>query len=218
MDQADYARARGYLEESLALARELSDRHGLANVLEGFAALAAARKSPRRALRLLGAAQAVREAIGGPLPPDWQADLERRLSPAWLGLDAEAATAACAEGRSTPLEQALSYALAAGEIGRRSAPPGTLPEAPSPGAWALEELTTREREVVALLARGLSNRQIAATLVVSERTAEGHVHNILSKLQLDSRTQLASWGVRMGLVGVEAPAPDRAVADRYRRS
>lgn len=57
-------------------------------------------------------------------------------------------------------------------------------------------LTPREREVAALIAQRRSNRQIAETLVISERTAEHHVESILSKLGFDSRTQVAGWSVR----------------------
>lgn len=66
-----------------------------------------------------------------------------------------------------------------------------------------EDLTPREREVLGLVAEGASNRQIAETLVVSERTARTHVSAILSKLGLVSRTQAALWAVREGL----APGP-----------
>jgi class 3 adenylate cyclase/DNA-binding CsgD family transcriptional regulator len=71
---------------------------------------------------------------------------------------------------------------------------GSAAGAPS-GAGSL---TSREREVVALLARGLSNRQIAAALAISERTVDGHVGNILGKLGLASRTQVAVWAVEHG--------------------
>jgi DNA-binding NarL/FixJ family response regulator len=64
-------------------------------------------------------------------------------------------------------------------------------------------LTPREREVLMLVAGGASNRQIARTLVVSERTARTHVSAILAKLGLVSRTQAALWAVREGL----APGP-----------
>jgi DNA-binding NarL/FixJ family response regulator len=60
-------------------------------------------------------------------------------------------------------------------------------------------LTPREREVLALVAQGASNREIATNLVVSERTARTHVSAILSKLGLVSRTQAALWAVREGL-------------------
>jgi DNA-binding NarL/FixJ family response regulator len=60
-------------------------------------------------------------------------------------------------------------------------------------------LTERERQVAGLIARGRSNREIAKTLVVSERTVETHVGNILSKLGFDSRAQIAAWATRTGL-------------------
>jgi DNA-binding CsgD family transcriptional regulator len=58
---------------------------------------------------------------------------------------------------------------------------------------ARSQLTAREREVAALVATGLSNKEIAEKLVISERTAEGHVEHILGKLELRSRSQIASW-------------------------
>ena len=60
-------------------------------------------------------------------------------------------------------------------------------------------LSAREREVAALVAQGRSNREIAASLVVSERTAEAHVSNILGKLGLTTRAQIAAWAVEKGL-------------------
>jgi DNA-binding NarL/FixJ family response regulator len=67
-----------------------------------------------------------------------------------------------------------------------------------------KELTTRELEVLRLLGAGKSNKQIAAELQISERTARAHVSNILGKLGLASRTQAALWAVRQGLVEVGA--------------
>jgi DNA-binding NarL/FixJ family response regulator len=64
-------------------------------------------------------------------------------------------------------------------------------------------LTPREREILVLVAQGKSNRDIAETLVISERTARTHVSNVLTKLGLASRTQAALWAVREGL----APGP-----------
>jgi non-specific serine/threonine protein kinase len=72
--------------------------------------------------------------------------------------------------------------------------PGTGPTVPAPRAAPGDfGLTKREREVAALIAEGLSNREIAARLVVAQRTAEGHVENILSKLGFTSRAQVAGW-------------------------
>jgi DNA-binding NarL/FixJ family response regulator len=62
-----------------------------------------------------------------------------------------------------------------------------------PAASAASPLSAREHEVAQLVARGLTNRRIAQTLVLSERTAENHVQHILTKLGLDNRTQIAAW-------------------------
>jgi DNA-binding NarL/FixJ family response regulator len=70
----------------------------------------------------------------------------------------------------------------------------------APGPVAVGSLTAREREVLVLVAQGLSNRQIAGSLVVSERTARTHVSNILGKLGLSSRTQAALYAVEHKLV------------------
>ena len=64
---------------------------------------------------------------------------------------------------------------------------------------AVSALTARECEVLALVAQGQSNNEIADALVISERTARTHVSNILGKLGLPSRTQAALWAVREGL-------------------
>jgi DNA-binding NarL/FixJ family response regulator len=66
------------------------------------------------------------------------------------------------------------------------------------------ELTTRELEILRLLGAGKTNKEIAAELQISERTARPHVSNILGKLDLTSRTQAALWAVRQGLVKVGA--------------
>jgi DNA-binding NarL/FixJ family response regulator len=66
-----------------------------------------------------------------------------------------------------------------------------------------EPLTDREREVLALVARGLSNKAIADELAITERTARTHVSNILGKLGLASRTQAALYAVEHGLGGAE---------------
>src|SRR5262249_48485304 len=80
----------------------------------------------------------------------------------------------------------------------------SLPKAQpiSPRRAAAEQfggLTEREREVATLIAQGKTSREIADLLVISERTAEGHVNNILGKLGFTSRAQIAAWVVERGL-------------------
>ena len=88
---------------------------------------------------------------------------------------------------------------------------GALPEPsaevadPPDAANALDALTHREREVLALVAAGCANKEIARRLFISERTARTHVSSILHKLELPSRTQAALVAVRAGLTG---PLPD----------
>ncbi|MBA3468881.1 MAG: response regulator transcription factor [Herpetosiphonaceae bacterium] len=71
---------------------------------------------------------------------------------------------------------------------------------PRPASSRTVELTPRETQVIALLARGLSNRAIAEELVISPKTAEIHVSNILGKLALSSRAQVAAYAVELGLL------------------
>lgn len=63
-----------------------------------------------------------------------------------------------------------------------------------------DNLTERERDVIQLVARGCSNQEIANELVISEKTVKTHVSNILSKLHLEDRTQLAIYAIKKGLV------------------
>jgi DNA-binding NarL/FixJ family response regulator len=72
-----------------------------------------------------------------------------------------------------------------------------------------EALTPRELEVATLLAEGLSNAELAERLYISPKTAAVHVSNILSKLQMGSRTEAAAWAVREGLTGDGRTAGDR---------
>lgn len=80
-------------------------------------------------------------------------------------------------------EEAVEYALS-----EEVAP---APERPPADRTTDDPLTRREKEVAALVARGLTNRQIAQELVISERTVDHHVANILKKLGLHSREQVA---------------------------
>jgi DNA-binding NarL/FixJ family response regulator len=90
-------------------------------------------------------------------------------------------------------------AAAAGQVQLAPQAAALLAKVPTPDETETEELTPREAEVLQLLAQGLSNKEIAAELVIGEKTVKTHVSNILSKLGVLSRTQAALYAVRYGL-------------------
>ncbi len=71
-------------------------------------------------------------------------------------------------------------------------------------AAAFDGLTEREREVLTLIADGLSNQEVADKLVISVKTVERHRANILAKLGLHSRTELVKYAIRKGLIQVSS--------------
>jgi hypothetical protein len=107
--QGDAGRATALYEESLALRRELGDKHGLAESLEGLAGMAVAQQQLERAARLLGAAAALREAIGAPLSPRERVRYDRDVSTVHAGLDEAAFAAMWAMGKAMPPEQIITY-------------------------------------------------------------------------------------------------------------
>ena len=80
-----------------------------------------------------------------------------------------------------------------------------LGDGPAPPSDGPGVLTPREREVAVLLAEGLSNGEIARRLYISTKTASVHVSNILAKLGMASRAEVAAWAVRSGLVAGDRP-------------
>jgi predicted ATPase/class 3 adenylate cyclase/Tfp pilus assembly protein PilF len=109
--EGDYVTARTRFEESLAIWSESGDRGGIAFLLAGFAELATAEAQPRRALRLDGAAAALREKHGTPLAASLQVRLERTLELVRSACSGEDAVASWSEGQAMTLEQAIAYAL-----------------------------------------------------------------------------------------------------------
>jgi DNA-binding CsgD family transcriptional regulator len=185
--RADTRRALRLFRESLALFRDQGDQRGIADCLDGLAGVLGAMKQSERAARLLGAAEALREVTSAIVWPANAADYERSLAVARGRLDEAAFAAAWAAGRALPLERAVSEALAGDPAGGQSDDIDRF------------DLTRREREVAVLVARGLTNRQIGAALVITEGTARLHVKHILQKLGFTSRAQIAGWVVERGL-------------------
>jgi len=195
LGQGDHERAFSSLDEALAMSQRSGRKASLINALEGMASLASARKEAQQTARLWGSAEAAREATGIALPPGEWALHEPRLEASRSRLGEEEWRVALAEGRTMSLEEAARYALAKGQADQ--------PTAPSAGEGA-PNLSGREREVVILVARGLTNRQISEELTISERTAGNHVGRILRKLGLGSRTQIAQWAIERGLLAPHA--------------
>ena len=90
-------------------------------------------------------------------------------------------------------------AASRGEVHLDSSVTREVAKALQPRPHSLSTLTERERDILRLVGRGMSNQEIAAALFISERTARTHVSNILLKLQLSSRTQAALWAIREGI-------------------
>jgi DNA-binding NarL/FixJ family response regulator len=104
-----------------------------------------------------------------------------------------------AEGDVLPRAPAVALALGEGDLAEG-------PVAGAPGLPPSGPLTRRQREVADLVAQGLSDREIAARLVISPRTAESHVEQILTRLGFRSRAQVAAWTATQQRRG---PVPSR---------
>jgi ATP/maltotriose-dependent transcriptional regulator MalT len=189
--QGDYARAAKLSSESLRLSEELMEHQVITWALDALAAACGQQGYVGRAARLWGAAGALREASGFTQPPEDKRVLEPFLEDARSRLDGAAFQAAWEEGRAMTEEQAIGYALSEEEE-REPHALVAVPEQPSPANESSERLTAREQEVALLVARGLTNRQIASELSISEHTVASHVRKILKKLGLRSRAQIGS--------------------------
>jgi predicted ATPase/DNA-binding CsgD family transcriptional regulator len=193
--RGDYARAGGLLRQALVLWQELGNRHWIARSMAALAAVAAAQHQPERAARLGGAAEAQRKAVGAALSPDQQADSDAALAGARAELGERTFMDAWAAGLALSWDEAADEALATETP--KHMPSSRIREA---GAHAaLVPLSQRERDVAVLVAQGRSNREIAEALVIAPRTAGTHVGNILTRLGLHTRAQIAAWVVEHGL-------------------
>jgi non-specific serine/threonine protein kinase len=181
LSRGDLTAAHDWLNESLVVARAWGKSGWLvAPVLAHMAGLALAEAAPERALRLAGAAIRLREKHHAQLAPTDMSRLEDGIACARRALGELGAAKAWAAGYAMTADEAVAYAVE------------TTPTPPVSTALPVT-LTPREMEVAVLLGQFATNREIADRLVISERTAKRHVENILLKLGLRSRVQVAAW-------------------------
>ncbi|MCL4301428.1 MAG: tetratricopeptide repeat protein [Anaerolineae bacterium] len=200
LGQGNVEAAGSLFAESLQQQFERGNRAGIAEGLAGLAALAGVQAAPERAAQLFGAAAAIREAVQAPVWPAERFELENHEAAVRAQLDGPTFAALQTAGRTLAIEQAVTFALQTGPDEFRQPTEGRA--GPLPRQVMKQQfggLTAREREVAALIAQGQSNRAIAVALVITERTAERHVANILAKLGFTSRVQIAAWAVQKGL-------------------
>jgi ATP/maltotriose-dependent transcriptional regulator MalT len=189
----ELGRAKAMLAECLTLCKELGDKGTLLMGLEGLACVAGAEGEDLRAARLFGAAEALMEAIGYRLVPQERAVLEPYRARVHSQLGEAASEQAVAEGGAMGLDHAIDYALSR----EKPTTATTLPSTPEhhPGG-----LTSREVEVLGLVAEGLTNAQVAQRLFLSPRTVQRHLNSIYHKLGISSRTAATRFALDHGLV------------------
>jgi non-specific serine/threonine protein kinase len=184
--EGDHERARDLFAEGLVLSAELGNEADVAHSLEGLASVAEAEGRIVRAARLWGAEEALLEKMEAAVytyVPDRSVH-RSRVAAARSQLDEEAFQAAWAEGRAMKPEQVIEYAL------DLSTTPETYPAG----------LSAREVEVMRLVARGMTNAEVAGRLFISSRTVSWHLGSIYRKLGFNSRTEATRFAVEHGLL------------------
>ncbi len=187
--QGQLAEARQLLAEALRTYTAVNDPRGVAQCQEALAYVASEQAHYETAARLIGAAAALRARVAAGPPDAEQARssaVERVLVRALGQQDADRLIHA---GRTMPAQQATDLAMA---VASGAAPAD--PERPQ-----LITLTPRERQVAALVASGRTNRQIGRVLGIAEKTAEVHLHHVMSKLDVRSRAEVAVWAAAQHL-------------------
>jgi DNA-binding CsgD family transcriptional regulator len=192
--QGDDARAAVLFRQALGIAWELGDRWAIAHALEDVGCLAARAGRAEAAARLLGAADALRAADGIQLSPLHRTGHAVAIAAVQAGQGEEGFTAAWAAGQALTVAAAVAAAFDA--LADLEQSPGSSEASESADG---PRLTRREREVLRLLAEGLTDRQIGDALAISPRTVGVHVTNLLAKLGVETRTAAAAVAVREGL-------------------
>jgi DNA-binding NarL/FixJ family response regulator len=187
----------GQVAECLELRTELGYAFGLAECLDVVAAAAIVQGDVARAAELLAAASALCERIGVSVAVADRAAFEADVASARARLGEAAFDEAWMRGVRMTTDEAVASARELCELARTRSGVSAVP-----GPKAVREvLSARELEVAGLIGRGLTNAAIAEALVISERTVHRHVGNILDKLDVRSRSQVAIWAVERGLKG-----------------
>jgi non-specific serine/threonine protein kinase len=192
--ERDFPLALSLFHEALTRAAATGDRHFIAGGLVSAAGLWLAQNEPHRAVQLLGAAEAAREANQSYLFPADRAEQEATGAAARGQLGAEAFGAAWARGRLLSLDDACALALDAPD------PAGTAPAVLAVTTGLPHGLTPREAEVLRLLAAGATSKEIAAQLVLSVRTVDRHIANIYAKTGARRRADAAAYAVQHGVL------------------
>jgi predicted ATPase/DNA-binding CsgD family transcriptional regulator len=183
-------RAHTFFIESMKIHQAQQNRAGMTECLIGFAAIAVACGQPTIGAHLLAAIQALGGERAMSQWPATRMAYDTTLALAQAQLTEAGFRAEQAAGQTLSLEQAVKVAL------NLPLPlPATPPTSPQPS----QKLTRRESEVAALVARGLTNSEIAAELVLSKRTVEHHIANILARLGCTNRVQIVRWAIENGL-------------------
>ena len=184
--QGDPKRARTHYRESLMLCKELGDKWTASESLVGWRASPGSGERPSERPSFWGSRGVARS---GGLPAHNRRGRFAGAVPCGCPCSAGEATwaEAQAEGRAMSMEQAIEYALSEEKPLTPSSPESEQSSSDEPPS-----LTRREKEVAFLVGRGMTNRQIASELVLSEHTVHHHVTNILKKMNLSSRQQIAS--------------------------
>lgn len=175
-ERGDYLRAGDAFVEGSELSMRTGDQGAAAEGVEGIAGVAGATGMGELAATLFGAAEGLRDQISLPIPDPDLPFHNRMISIARASVSPAAFELAWSKGRTLSLEAALAMAAeTVRQIQNRAAEPSVA-------------LTSREQEIVALIARGQTNSQIAEHLGIAVRTVDTHVSRILRKLGLSSRT------------------------------